>query len=566
MKIKNIASTCMLGLVALTMTSCSDNDNIIESLSFSKNFAPLGIEAKSVKETTANIEWKVSQNATSYTMEVYADDSLTYEGTPEQIITGITNDDIPYTVENLQFDTKYSVRIQALTDGNDSRTSTWNGVYFRTGTKQFLKTPKPAQISDRSVTLTWEVEDGFDVSTLKVGDITHELTAEEKEASQATIEGLSPETDYTAYLYYNGKQCGNRNFTTIADLEGAVVIHEDDDIKTAIEGAEEGAVLALYGGTYELNPDDNGEYGAVKINNTITIKGIYPTDQPVIKGRFEINEGAGLTMSQVTINGSENAVKDGKAEQIFNFKTADANYGVLDIQNCEIIGRPEMKGLVYLNVKAIVEAINFNNCIVSGIECNGGDFIDSRLGLPREINLTNSTFYNVATSRDFIRVDDASKNFDGEAGPKVTVDQCTFYNVGGAGANYRLLYVRFAGNKLTFTNNIVVGTTYKRGFTNQSSSDQDPTLNGNFYFNCQNLTSPGKSTDDTIVWFDTDSSEYDKTTDAGTIARGKGNGIELTVSPFTVSDPTATPDFTVDANSAAFAAGAGAPRWLSTAD
>ena len=554
MKIYKIASTCIFGLATLAMTSCSDNDNIIESLVFNKNFAPLGIEANSVKETTASITWKTAANATNYNLEVFADDSLTFAGTPEQVITGLTADDIPYTISNLQFDTKYSVRIQSLTEGDEGRTSTWNGVYFRTGTKQFLKNPKPAEIADRSVTLSWEVEEGYDVSQIVIGDITHNITAEEKEAGQAVIEGLTPETEYTAYLYYNGKQCGNRKFITIADLEGAILVHEGDDLKAIIEDEElpANAIIAVYGGTYELNyNEESGGFGAVKINKSMTIKGIYPTDQPIFKGRFELNDGAGLTLSQVVIDGIGNST----ADQIFNYKTANVNYGALDIQNCTITGRSDGKGLLYLNVKATVESITFNNCIVSGIECSGGDFIDSRTGHPKALTLTNSTFYNVASTRQFIRIDDPK--VDGFSGTNVKVDHCTLYNVGGS-ANASIYYVRFPENKFTFTNNIVVGTVYKRGFTNQSTSDQEPTLENNFYFDCQNLTSPGTGADANICWFDTDTSAYDITTDTGTKARGKGNGTVLETSPFSGEAPS----FAVDPNSKAFTAGAGDPRWL----
>ena len=138
-----------------------------------------------------------------------------------------------------------------------------------------------------------------------------------------------------------------------------------------------------------------------------------------------------------------------------------------------------------------------------------------------------------------IRIDDASASFGDAAGPVVTVDHCTLYNVGAGAANYRLLYVRFVGNKLTFTNNIVVGTNYKRGFTNQSKSDPDPTLLNNYYFNCENLTSPGAGADETIVWFDT-------------------NG--------TIGDPGfANPDngdFTLSPDAAAYRGNAGDPRWI----
>ena len=534
MKHIKIITFCMLGVATMAVSSCGDADEEITSISLARNLSPINLDTKNVSETTASILWTESAGATSYNLEVFADDSLTFNGTAEQTINGITSDQIPVNLKNLQFDTQYSVRVQAITEGNDKRTSTWNGVYFKTSAKQFMKNPKPADIADRSVTITWEVEDGFDVSTIVIGNITHEITAEEKAAGHATVEGLEPETSYTAYLYYNGKQCGSRSFTTIADLEGAVLAHDSDDLKKLIEAAEGGEVFALYGGEYQLNLNDDGQTGAAKVSKNITIKGIYPTDQPVIKGRFELNDGAALSLSQVVIDGTDNSTTD----QIFNFKTADANYGPLDIQNCEILGRADGKGILYLNVKATVERITLNNCLVHGIECSGGDFIDSRAGLPRQVDLTNTTFYGVAKSRDFLRIDDASGNFSGEAGPQVKVDHCTFYNVGNGAANYRLLYVRFAGNKITFTNNVVVGTNNKRGFTNQKSTDQEPTLQNNFYWNCQNLTSAGDGADATITWFDE-------------------NG--------TISDPqfadADNADFTLGADAAARKNEAGDPRW-----
>lgn len=202
------------------------------------------MQAKNVQESTADIQWTPSANATSYNLRVYAEDSMSYLFDDYDMVyeaTGLTEEDIPYTVKDLFFDTKYTVYIQAITDDNESRTSTWNGIYFRTSAKQFLKNPKPADIADRSVTLTWEVEEGYDVSTIVIGDITYTITDEDKAAGKATVTGLEPETTYTAYLYYNGKQCGNRNFTTIADLQCATIVHEGDDLADIIANAEANA-------------------------------------------------------------------------------------------------------------------------------------------------------------------------------------------------------------------------------------------------------------------------------------------------------------------------------------
>lgn len=542
MKKNNIIITGLLGLFTGVLVGCTDAPDEITEAAYNRNFSPVNLEAKNISETSATLAWTNSKGADQYRILLYANDSLTFQGEPQEFI--VTENDNPFRFPVvLDFDTKYTATVEAITTDNASRTSKPASTFFRTSAKQFMKNPKPVDIADRSVIISWEVEEGYDVSQIVIGNVTHDITDEEREACKATVEGLEPETTYTAYLYYNGKECGKRDFTTIADLEGAILVHEGDDLKALIEEAQGGEVFALYGGKYPLNPvaiidEGTGEetgtaYGAVKVNASITIKGIYPTDQPVLKGRFELYEGAGLSLSQVVIDATANSTLD----QVFNYKTEGANYGALDIQNCEIVGKKNGKGLLYLNVAATVEAININNSIVKGIECESGDFIDSRKGYPKAITLTNSTFNTVATGRDFIRVDDASGSFEGATGPVIVVDHCTLYNVGTGAANYRLFYPRFAGNKITFTNNIVTGFNNKRGFANQSSTDQEPTLSNNYYWECQNLTELGESTEK-ISWFDVD-------------------GI--------VSDPQfADPDngdFTLGADAPARKGNAGDPRW-----
>lgn len=464
----------MLGLATAAITSCSDQSEEITSYQLGRNLSPINVEANSVGETEATIRWEASAHATSYNLEIFADDSLTFAGSPAKTITGVTNTSAK--ISGLLFDTQYSVRVQAITDNDASRTSTWQGVYFKTSSKQFLKSPKPAEIADRSVILTWEVEEGFDVTTAVVGSITHTITAEEKAAGQCTVEGLSPETTYTAYLYYNGKQCGNRNFTTIADLNGAILIHPGDDLKAAIEEAENGATIALYGGTYYMNQNEEGAAGAVKVSSSISIKGIYPTDQPILKGRFELHNGAGLNVSQVVIDGSENASGD----QTFNYKEAGLNYGALNVQDVTIMNF--VKGICYGNVTATIESITLNNCIVGNVECDGGDFFDIRKSYAKTVTFSKSTFYNIAQKRDFIRYDDASGDYT-DAAPVITVDQCTIDNCLNETDSKRLLYVRFVGNSIKWTNNLVTNT--KAVYTNQSKTST-PEYSNNYYFGCSN--------------------------------------------------------------------------------
>lgn len=165
---------------------------------------------------------------------------------------------------------------------------------------------------------------------------------------------------------------------------------------------------------------------------------------------------------------------------------------------------------------------------------------DSRAGLPKAFNLTNSTVYNSCATRDFIRIDDASSNFSGQPGPIVTVNKCTLYKVGNGNSNRQLIYVRFAGNEVIFKNNLVMEFNNTRGFTNQSSCDPTPELQNNYYYHTVNLISLAEGNTQTVRWFDTD-------------------GTNLADNPCSQAEEA---DFTVDANSPVKSGNAGDPRWI----
>lgn len=483
---KTLKNILGLGLVALTLTACSDVADEITELTLGRNLSPIDIEAKNVNETTANLQWKAVEGAVSYKIEVFANDSLTFAGTPQQTLTSETNS---IALKNLDYDTKYSARVQAISL-DPSRDSKFHGVFFRTSAKQFLKNPKEEDIADRSVTLTWEAEEGYDVSTIVIGSITHKITDEEKAAGKATVEGLTPETTYTAYLYYNDKQCGNRSFTTIMDLNGATLVHSGDDFVQIVADAEEGAVLALYGGNYDIpaGGDNEGLSTSLKIEKSITINGIFPTNKPVITGRFELYGSISVSMSNLVLDGQNNATTD----QLFNLKDANAQMGTITVKNCEIKGLKVVagetvsykgynKGLFYGNVACSIESVTFEDCYFHDIETDGGDFFDIRKSIIGKVVFKNNTIYNCAANRDLFRYDDVSGATTEFIFENNTIDNVITEN----GTTRRLLYIRTPNGSIIWKNNLISNT--KAVYTNQAKTPV-PTYENNAYFNCTNAS------------------------------------------------------------------------------
>ena len=139
-----------------------------------------------------------------------------------------------------------------------------------------------------------------------------------------------------------------------------------------------------------------------------------------------------------------------------------------------------------MNKAAKISNISITGCLISNIECDGGDMFDCRAGAILNINIANNTIWNSCKERDLVRYDDKSSNFAGVA-PVITLDHNTI--VGACNnAGKRILYVRFKGNSINFTNNIVASTA--GNFSNQKNT-AEPTFDNNFYFEADGFVTSG---------------------------------------------------------------------------
>jgi len=466
----------------MVLTGCSDPDDEVLSIDYDRLFSPTQVKGSIVNRTNVRLTWNLVKNAESYNVEVFANGDLNFDGTPVLTLTDIKES--PYTITGLEGETAYSIRIQAVSA--DKPSSKWVGISGTTDTEQILSEIAEEDLGATSVTLRWTAGQTATEIILTPGDIRHTVTADEIAAGAATITGLTSETEYTARLMNGTKTRGSRTFSTLVDLGGAIAVNPEDDFAALLAAANDGDAFALYPGTY-------GTSTKFVVNKNVEIKAVRPKDRPVLSGYVVIEDGASLLLKELIIDGTGN-----EANQAIIFNTADATYGALTVDGCEI--KNHDKGLYYLNVKSQVESITINNCIIFNIVCNGGDFMDSRTGAVKTITLSNSTVYNSCAARDFIRYDNASANFPGIS-PVINVTNCTLNGVSN-GTNRRLLYVRFAGNSINFTNNIVANT--EGIFTNQASTGV-PVFGRNNYFNAPNLL-PGGAT---ANFYDEGASKHD---------------------------------------------------------
>ena len=295
--------------------------------------------------TNVRLTWSTVKGATAYNIEVFENDSLTFAGSPAKTISGVTADQLPYTVSKLEGSMKYSARVQAVGEGIAE--SKWSGVYFKTDAEQIFEAVNDEDLQATGATLRWTAGEAATEIILTPGDITHTVTADEIAAGAATITGLTGETTYTAKLMNGTKVRGTLTFTTLLDLGDAIAVTPEDDFAEVLANAEDGDAFALYPGTYKvMNTADGVESIAkIAISKSIELKAVRPNDRPIINGCITLNDGASLLLRQIVMDGTGT---DGS--QAITFNTAGATYNALTVEDCEITNYT--KGLYYLNVAA----------------------------------------------------------------------------------------------------------------------------------------------------------------------------------------------------------------------
>ena len=481
MKIINNISKYLLGLVTIiTVSSCSDQMDEITSLILDRNYAPVELTAKVVNKTNVKLTW-VKSNADSYTIEVFQDDSLTFAGTPVKTITNIQASDIPYTVNSLQGETNYSFRVKAVTKDDASRDSKWSTAYVETEAENILSAVnEETDITATTVTLNWPA--GHTATSIVATNndsfasnvITHTITADEIAAGKATISGLTPETNYTLKLYNNTKTRGTVKVKTAIDLGGATLVKAGSDLKTCIDNANDGDVLALMPGTYPINTID----GNMPLNKSIAIKSVRSYDKAIIQGGFQLSNGAALSLTQLVLDGNNNTT----IKYVADYKTA-GKFGDLTIEGCDVKGYTG--GVYYVNIAADITNLKINNSIIHNIS-TASDFMDCRLGAIHNLTFTNNTVYAISC-RDFFRYDNKASSFPGVT-PYINVDHNTLDGLGSV--NKGVFYVRFMGTSIAFTNNIVSNST---GLFCKFAPTSIPNFSGNNYYNSPNFV---EATDD----------------------------------------------------------------------
>ena len=228
MKILNHISGAGLALLfaSLCVSSCTDgNDWGVDSAYdrlFGTKESSFSVSASAV---SAEIKWESTKDTEYYIIEASTDSlyDAVQMGAEGSLVYGedgsITQS--PYTITGLMGETTYYLRIKSVSKEKES-----NWVYlpeykFTTDMEQILNEPSETEITDESVSLTWEA--GLEVTHITYTQdgtlVTYELTDEEKAAGKVTLMGLNPNTEYTITIYNGEVARGEIEVTTSMSVE-----------------------------------------------------------------------------------------------------------------------------------------------------------------------------------------------------------------------------------------------------------------------------------------------------------------------------------------------------------
>lgn len=500
MKTKQIKNIFLIGasmlLAGLSTTSCDDSNEWAVDKSHDRLFRTnsLAVEAGLFEAT---VEFKRTTQTDYYIIEVSTD--TLYDEIPmggdNALIYGEdkTIKNSPYTLTNLQKDTKYYIRIKS--NDNNGKESKW--AYTEKG---YFKTQKEQIVTDfvkteNSVTFTWNP--GHTITTVRV--LTHNSSGEvidtrdidisnDQEALNNctyTVTGLIPLTRYTIYLM------------NVNDIKGFVELQtnagipeSDRTVEISVENPLTQKLIndyVLEAGVSESNKkaltftfpadgewyvhkwnEETGEVtdeaGNLEIPDGLSVNfyGKGGGEKPILHIGSLSESGESGTTSLKLPGMHEaitfyNVVLDGtiygtNLNTLSVLDTDACSVGIYSFDNCEI--RNYGRCLARLKSSAcMINEVKVNNTLVYNIGGGNYSFMQAKKGegTITKITFSNSTFYNfIAPMKSFMQFENS------ETIGEINLESCTFYNLIAEGQYF--IDFKDGGSNIRIANTIVSKT------------------------------------------------------------------------------------------------------------
>lgn len=465
----------LAGILTAGFAACDDTNDWSTDSSYDRLFSPHNISV-SAEATTATIEFDRLSGVDGYILEINTDTLYTEEQHAGSRIENI--DASPYILTGLAGETKYFIRMKAVSITSTTPNSKWSyyvdGVRqsFTTKGEQILEGVGTADRGEDRITLNWEA--GLDVTHISVANeegneiISYPLSDEEKAAGSCTIANLAPQTSYTFTIYNGTIKRGSRTASTTAAMPGADYRYELTAAETeinqelldrlALEAQEAAGSTTSYSVTIGIPANailsmqtlnSSGEVSPIAIPEGMSVNffGLAGGERPVLNFVRTMN----IAGAHGYIRFTNVKIADDGAQYLVNQSDA-ANVGELSFTECEV--NNFSRSLVRLQGSSTksISTLKIESCIVTE-QGSGGYallYFNNAAYTVSNIEITRSTFNSLQHS--FIDM----RNCNNEG---VTIEQCTFYNTVG-GSNNRYLIDANSTNVNIGITNTIFGKTY----------------------------------------------------------------------------------------------------------
>ena len=462
--INKYLGVALMGLGLVSMSSCTDgNDWDVES-AFNRLF---GADEEKISvtptATTATVEFSASQPQENNSGNIYYIIEVSKDSLYDEVAMGgeratVYGEDksitkSPFEITGLDGDTEYFLRIKVMSDTKgDSKWAYYDeGAHFKTDAEQIFAEVTADDYTDSQVTLSWTDPNvthiAVSVDGAEIEGSPFNLTDEEKANQSKTFTGLNQLTNYTFVIYNGEAKRGTRTVTTAAAPPAATYTRYLETTETRLnqalfdqivadartETGEQNVSITIVfpaGSTTEIIGDDTAaDPGTLKISDGVSVNffGRGGGETPTLK-----------LLKNFDIAGSHNFITfehlnivDGGAGYCINQSTA-CSVSEVKFTDCNVSGQATAFFRLQKDGAKVINALTIDNCVMHDM-CSGYSYIhvdaNSGDGVVKNINISNSTFYNVAPSgKMFIY----SKKTNMES---INITNCTFNNNTGSG-NY----------------------------------------------------------------------------------------------------------------------------------
>ena len=458
-----------LSVIIMLLASCAKTiDGMVEDPSANRVFIPSNLKTRTSVDSaiiTWNLPVLASGRKYTYTVDVSTDSLFgKIDYTQNTDTTGILIKE-----PTLALATKYfaRVKVNAYKGAEESRYLASPNAFSING-QQYLKVIRDFEVTKSSVLLHWFTNSqttGIDKVIMRPvdggADVNVTVSSGEAQAGEKLVTGLTAGQNYRIQILAGTKSKGIANVRALPEVVYTTTISPAADLAAVITAAADGDVIGLTPGTYNLASLFN------LLNKTVTIRSTSnnPADTKIKIREFSlVGDGAGVTFAGVDIDGNYSGTSLGV--QFLQLKgnattnNAPAVFKNINLDNCII---HDFTRCFFLgNLGAAVNdqkmgAFSINNCIIYNIDrlSTGTYYTFSMEKLSfSAFSIRKSTLYAVGQGL----VNMSFNGLNTTVIPAVSIDYCTFNNVGGGSG--KQLFVDANANKVafSFTNTIIANT------------------------------------------------------------------------------------------------------------